>query len=379
MTTAPTDFDVMDGCVMVGHRNPDSLLQCNTYLRRFASGQRDFHWCVDPGSRIDFGVIRAKIERRIGSLDAIDMVSLNHQDPDVVGNLGHLTAANSHLTGLMSEDVWRLVRHLDATPHKLTFTEQFTRNLGKLPSGHRIQLVPTPFCHFRGAVAFYDPELAVLFSGDLFGGLNRPGEQHLWATESDWAGVAAFHQIYMPARSAIRYAVRQIRALSPAVQVIAPQHGFLLRGDIMHKFLDQLEELPVGLDCLADELDERNLAGYQEVFDELLHHAAMQLGRMEVRQRLKDLPRHHELWQCLTIHGDTIELTSRGIRAIPLLVELLASGEFDTFHTMLRSQALQGCVLRKLPIPPMAVGVGERGHQSLSTPDGDLETTTTGL
>lgn len=32
---------------------------------------------------------------------------------------------------------------------------------------HRWQLVPTPFCHFRGAMAFYNPELRTLIAGDL--------------------------------------------------------------------------------------------------------------------------------------------------------------------------------------------------------------------
>ena len=50
-----------------------------------------------------------------------------------------------------------------------------------VPTGHRLIPVPTPYCHFRGAVMLYDPETRVLFSGDLLGGITAPGPHDLWA------------------------------------------------------------------------------------------------------------------------------------------------------------------------------------------------------
>jgi hypothetical protein len=39
-----------EGCYMVGHRNPQALLQCNTYLRTFnTGGHKPIHWCADWG------------------------------------------------------------------------------------------------------------------------------------------------------------------------------------------------------------------------------------------------------------------------------------------------------------------------------------------
>ena len=43
------------------------------------------------------------------------------------------------------------------------------------------------------------------------------------------------------AREALRYAVRQIRALQPAVEVIAPQHGMVISGDLVPLFLDRMQ------------------------------------------------------------------------------------------------------------------------------------------
>jgi hypothetical protein len=111
---------IREGCYLVGHRNPESLLQCNTWLRTFDPGSaRPGHWCIDPGSQIDYPHVR-------------------DQDPDVVGNLTFLTRENPKLTGVVTQDVWRLVRHLEVKPHSLYFAEQSHNNQIKLPSGQLI-------------------------------------------------------------------------------------------------------------------------------------------------------------------------------------------------------------------------------------------------
>ncbi len=194
------DMLVTEGCYMVGRRNPDSLLQCNTYLRTFHGGRGgDLHWCIDPGSQIDYPQVRSNLLAHVESLSHLQIVSLNHQDPDVVANLTHLTKENDSLIGLVSEDTWRLVRHLGARPRELHFADKLRGHLVKLPGGHRIWTLPTPFCHFRGAIAYYDLETRVLFSGDLFGELNEPRRMQLLAGEQDWPGIASSTRSTCPA------------------------------------------------------------------------------------------------------------------------------------------------------------------------------------
>lgn len=351
---------VVEDCYMIGRRNPDSLLQCNTYLRTFKTPRSSpIYWCIDPGSQIDYAEVKKNLLSHIGEMAALKMFSINHQDPDVVGNLTYLTQENPNLAGLVSEDVWRLVRHLNVRPKQIYFANKSRHNFVHLPNGKQIQVVPTPFCHFRGAMAFYDPETQVLFSGDLFAGLNQPGRVQLYAEDVDWAGIAQFHQIYMPCNSALAYAVRQIRGLKPAVKIIAPQHGFLLQGGIMHEFMDRLEKLRVGLDLLSDELDERYLKGYAEVAQEILHEAGRTLGRKEIHARLMKLPEDHELKECLQVDADEARLLCRGIRALPLLVDELSKDQFGNFRSLLKSRVLQGCTERGIPLPQMGVGVEE--------------------
>ncbi|HEY1272460.1 MAG TPA: hypothetical protein VGF08_10770 [Terriglobales bacterium] len=361
--TTPTDMQLAEGCHMIGRRNPDSVLQCNTYLRAVHSGGTDFHWCVDPGSMMDYSTIRTNLLHRIGEFAALNLVSMNHQDPDVTGNLLNFTRENPKLTGLIAEDAWRLVRHLNAIPKELWFANKAENRSIRLPGGQRLQMVPTPFCHFRGAVAFYDPESQILFSGDLFGGLNSPGRTHLYAQEDDWAGIAQFHQIYMPTREVVARALRLIRALDPPVKIIAPQHGFVLTGELMHEFMDRLENLPMGIELLPDELNEGHHKKYAEVFQEVIGEISHLLGVSEVRSLLQHLPRDHELADCIRINGDEVRLERNGVRALPLLVDVAALGRLPVFRAMLKDRVLRGCLERGVPLPQMGVGVAETGAE----------------
>jgi len=351
---------IREGCYMVGHRNTMSLLQCNTYLRTFDPGSsKPAHWCIDPGSQIDYPHVRAHLLDHIGELKALRMFSINHQDPDVVGNLLFLTQANDRLTGLVTQDVWRLVRHLDFKLGNLYFAEQPYKNLVKLPGGQSIRCVPTPFCHFSGAMAFYDPESRILFSGDLFGGLNAPGRVHLYGEEADWPGIAQFHQIYMPTCSAVAHAIRQVRSLKPEVEVIAPQHGFVLTGAFMHSVLDRLERLPVGMDLLHLELDDRFLPGYSTVVSDLVQAVARQIGWIEVIARLRGLPEDHELHEYVLLSGTEVRLVRHGMRTLPLLLEVLGHDLPAGIRDLLKSGILATCTQQGVPLPRIGAGVEE--------------------
>lgn len=364
MSTTPNpDMQVAEDCYMIGRRNPNSVLQCNTYLRTFRNGGTDLHWCVDPGSLMDYSTVRSNLLNRIGDFPALSFVSMNHQDPDVTGNLLNFTRENPRLAGLITEDAWRLVRHLNAVPKELWFANKVENGLLRLPGGKRLQMVPTPFCHFRGAMAFYDPESQILFSGDLFGGLNSPGRTHLFAQEADWPGIAQFHQIYMPSRAIVSRALRTIRALEPAVKIIAPQHGFVLTGDIMHKVMDRLDQLPMGIDLFPDDLDDLHHKKYAEVFQEALEEVSRHLGAAEVRSLLQHLPPGHELTGCIHIAGDEVSLERHGIRALPLLVDVTTLGHGPAFRAALTDLILRGCLERGLPLPQMGIGVEETGAE----------------
>lgn len=357
-------------CWLVGRRNPLSLLQCNTYLRSFPAGSSPTHVCVDPGSQYDFPDVQANLNQLLGDLGEIHSFSLNHQDPDVVGNAVYLCEANPNISVMVTEEVWRLVQHLAFQPARVHFANAARSERTLIGDQHRWQLVPTPFCHFRGAMAFYDPELRTLFSGDLFGGLNQVGRVHLWAEESDWAGIAQFHQIYMPTREALRYAVRQIRALSPAVECIAPQHGHVIRGELVPLFLERMENLIVGFELLARELDETYLDGYREVITRLLSTAAETMGLDEVLSRLRQDASGDGLDRLVSWQGTEVRLERGGYGAVVKVLARLAHREGLEFVNRMRGAVLTACGELGIPIPPIGAGIEEAQAPSSIGPDG---------
>lgn len=261
MEDLQTSVSIAPGVHWVGKRDPDSIFHANPFVRVFESDSGGatqwFTMLIDPGSPSDCAVVAAKVAGVLGSAARLSAFFLNHQDPDVASStsfFSHRFAPRAHV--LCSEDTWRLVVHYGISHDRFRATERHLRRGLTLPTGHVVTFVPTPYCHFRGATMLYDPETRVLFSGDLLGGLSPRGQGGLWADETAWPGMRAFHQIYMPSRVAIQRAVASIRALSPAPEIIAPQHGGLLRGEWIEHYLRRLEALPVGIDLLDDHDDD---------------------------------------------------------------------------------------------------------------------------
>jgi len=362
-------LEVSHGCWLVGRRNPNALLQCNTYIRSFDRGSNPIHVCVDPGSQMDYPVVAENISQLIGDVGEIHSFSLNHQDPDVVGNAQFLCEANPNISAMVTEDVWRLAQHMRIHPARIHFANVARSEMTIIGDYYRWQLVPTPFCHFRGAMAFYDPELRTLFSGDLFGGLNQLGRVQLEAEEQDWAGIAQFHQIYMPTREALRYAIRQIKSLNPPVKIIAPQHGFLITGDLVPLFMERMYDLRVGHDLLALELDETYLAAYRDVVNQLVNRAADTMGRDEAMARLGE-SRPDGLERFITIRDSQVELDREGYTAVVKVLARLTESESVELVNELRSEVLGACSELGIPIPPIGAGVEETATATGIGPDG---------
>jgi serine/threonine-protein kinase len=344
---------------MIGYRNPASLLQCNTYLRIFPGARQGTSICIDPGSQFDSAVIESNIKDLTGN-SGLDFMTVNHQDPDVTGNLPSFCQSNPSATVMLTEDTWRLVQHLQVRPGALHFPPAFRSRVQTLRGGIAWQPVPTPFCHFRGAMAWYDPESQILFSGDLFGGLNQVGRVHLLAEEADWGGIAQFHQIYMPTREILRYAIRQIRALTPRVKVIAPQHGHIITGDLVPLFLDQMEQLFVGYDLLALELDDLYSQEYGELVGLMITEATSVLGDAEVARRLRATDVDDELEQCLRETGGNWQVRRSPYACTVKVFARLIYDKEPKFVNAMRNEALRFCCERSVPVPPIGWGMESR-------------------
>jgi len=342
----------------VGKRDPRSIFHANPYLRIFRDAQNPatrFPLLIDPGSASDFAVVQSKVSALLGSGGQLGAVFVNHQDPDVGSSTPVICARYAPQARILcSEATWRLILHTGLPRDRFIDTDKYPQGF-RVPTGQIAVPVPSPFCHFRGAVMLYDPATRVLFTGDLLGGLTAEGARGLWADESDWSGVRAFHQMYMPCNRAIAPTIARIRALVPAVEIIAPQHGRLLRGEILDLFLDRLSTLPVGLDLMEEEQSPDLLAAWNSVLHRVINVAEALLGP-EVRDLLLA---SEALKGIIEADGERISATSAGRWAVSTTVSELTAGQPPTIANPIKIEAMLAAEQFELPSPDLHIDDAE--------------------
>lgn len=349
--------EIADGTYWVGKRAEGSVFHANPYLRTFRGRSTEdgrdtaFHLLIDPGSSSDFSFVHAKVSALIGGLDKVSAVFVNHQDPDVGASASIISARYAPRASILcSEDTWRLIVHSNLPRERFLATEKFAKGI-KLPTGHRLLPVPSPFCHFRGAVMLYDPETRVLFTGDLFGGVTSGNDLRMYADESDWAGIRAFHQLYMPANAALARTVAAIRALEPKVEILAPQHGRVIRGDLVPLFLDRMARLPVGLDIIDEASDPSQLQAWTAVARRVITVAQGFLGPQADAKVAKD----KELPDTLQFEGGRVNIESLGKWTVERLVECLCANEPMEIAGPIMVEATIAAAEYELPSPHLDI------------------------
>ena len=353
MFDAQQPLEIAPGVWWVGKRDPHAIFHSNPYLRVFEGhsegGQKTrFNLLIDPGSHSDHTTVETKISAILGDVNQISALFLNHQDPDVCSSAPNILAHCSSKSAIIcSEDTWRLAVHLGLSRDHFVATEKHKTGLD-LPTGHRVIFVPSPFCHFRGAVMLYDPYTRVLFSGDLFGGLTPLRVSDLWADARDWAGMRAFHQLYMPGNLALKRAVHLIHRLTPPVQIIAPQHGRLLQGEWIPYYLEKIENLPVGLDLFHHEEEEPNLEAWNLVQSHLLDVAKQLLGEEETYRKLRAV-----LKEIPTLDAQTYKILSQGHWTAGRTLAALIDGSAPFVANVLKTEMFTAAEKHHLPTPQL--------------------------
>lgn len=334
----------------VGWRNPNSLLQMNVYLRRFQKDKKSINFLIDPGSPLDFPHISKKIAKVIGNISKINLYSLNHPDPDVAMNAVFVRNANPKAVCLTTEENWRLIAHYEIPPESVKLIHTFKEGKAPLATGHVLHFIPSPFCHAKGAFMIYDPQTRVLFTGDLFGGISDAQRIfQFFAEEEEWDGIRAFHQIYMPTKRALRYAIEKIRALYPPPLIIAPQHGAILKGVILEQFMERLFNLDVGADLLQSEEIQDWLKQYREAGNAFIDEAASFMTIEAIKRKLQ---RNNQIVSAAVLaDGHIQQIFSRPEEVYEHLVLALIDGEEQGVANLLKSQALKIAHSRGLPAP----------------------------
>lgn len=338
----------------VSQRDPHSLLQINVYLRRFRANGRVINFLVDPGPSDFFPTISRKVGSVISDITQVQMYSINHQDPDVGLNATFLSKINPRALCLCTEDTWRLVRFFEIPPKTYKNIHSFNQHRVTLATSkeHVLEFVPTPYAHFVGCFAIYDRQARVLFTGDLLGGLNPPGNLELFASEAHWDGIKTFHQIYMPSKKSVQYALDAIRALDPPPLMIVPQHGAILTGEIMETFINRLYHVDMGMDLFGKQNEEELIRGYGEVISALYTRFLASVGPEEVELLFDFADRKQELMTLVDMDIQGLKkIYAQPEQALGLFLRRIAAYHDRGIVNEIKSLAIKETLQRRLALP----------------------------
>jgi flavorubredoxin len=245
MTTLNTPQELVDGIHWLGMRR-NIRLETNTYLALFQEKRRSLPLLVDPGGPYVLRAILKRLEATLGDIRQLRMIFLSHHDADAAINIASLLKRNPALVVFCTDDVWRLAYILGISAARFQPVQTLKNGTIRLPWGQELKFLPIPFCPSRGACMMYDQQSRVLFSGALFGGITFTPA--LFATPQHWEGIRMWHQMYISTKEALQRAIDLVRELDPPPRFIAPQHGAVLKDDIIPLILERLSTLPVGLE-----------------------------------------------------------------------------------------------------------------------------------
>lgn len=210
--------------------------------------QGDQSVLFDPGSRLTFEGTLRKIEEVI-PFSRIRYFVCHHPDPDI-------TAALPQIDDLITRPDAVLVTHWRTQALLKHYKTRMPcwlvdRHDWRLPLEDReLRFIFTPYAHFPGAIASFDPQSGVLFSSDLFGGFTL-SPSLVAQDESHIEAVRPFHEHYMPSRDILDFAISQIKRLP--VRIIAPQHGAIIPERLIPYMVDALRNLECGIYLFARE------------------------------------------------------------------------------------------------------------------------------
>jgi flavorubredoxin len=330
----------------------EALLRRNIYLRVYRTIDNTLAMIIDPGPECDLEDLKKKTASIIGGLSKVNLIFINHQDPDVVPNARHIQKANPMALTIMTEDTWRLVQFYGLKKENFRAVEKFQNMKARLRAGsggrpdYILQFIPTPFCHFRGSCMYYDVNTRVLFSGDFLGGIST---SELYAEEANWEGIKAFHQLYFPSRNALRYALARIRRLDPRPLLIAPQHGGILKGEIVDLFIERMDGLKVGLDIIRSMGTSLSLV--IEAANEIIRMSAREIGNAGMEDVFNIFHPDGSYPAIFTLGSDNTVRDIKGdpMEAIEALIQVIFSFSGEEQSAKLRNGFLNCLENRGLP------------------------------
>jgi diguanylate cyclase (GGDEF)-like protein len=276
-------YEIADRVWWVGSYVPGDPFQCHVYVLEHG----DQSVLFDPGGRLTFPTVRAKVEEVV-PFDAIRWFVCHHQDPDITASLPIIDELVTREDAAIVTH-WRaaaLVKHYDLRlPFHLIDQNDWELDLG----GRRLTFHFTPYLHFPGAFTTFDEQTGTLFSSDLFGGFTE--DWQFYATdESYFEAVRPFHEHYMPSREILASGMATLAELP--ITLIAPQHGELVPEPLVATMIERLSNLDCGLYLMVHrDTDIRRLSAMNRLLRVTMRHLVVSRDFNDVASGLMEAAR----------------------------------------------------------------------------------------
>ncbi len=220
---------------------PEEIIDTN----QFVVTSSDTGCLLDPGGAELFPDMVAALSREI-SVDTIQHLFLTHQDPDVSSAITLWDEVCADGMKIYISWMWKgFVKHFDNAARFVDVPDEgMDLNLG---GGVTLRAMPAHYLHSPGNFSVYDPKAKILFTGDIGAALVPESEQgDIFVQNFDHhiQFMEPFHKRWMVSARARDAWVAMVRNLD--VNILAPQHGLLFKGDDVQRFLDWFGNLEVG-------------------------------------------------------------------------------------------------------------------------------------
>jgi anaerobic nitric oxide reductase flavorubredoxin len=177
------------------------------------------------------------------SLSSIDIVVLNHLEPDHTGFLAELKKRNPKLEIIATAKGIELVKSF----YKITDNLRAVKSGDSLPLGNGLELLfeEAPNVHWPETMVSFERKSGVLFSCDAFGSFGKLGarvfDDEFSAEEHGFfekEGLRYYANIVSSFSTFVQRAVEKVKPLS--IKVVAPSHGIIWRTNpatIVNRYL----------------------------------------------------------------------------------------------------------------------------------------------
>jgi flavorubredoxin len=198
---------------------------------------------LDPGGIEIFASMLTAVLHYTNVEDITDLFA-SHQDPDIISSLGLWEEALPHAK-LHTPWIWEsFIRHFGSK--NIEFAPIADEG-GSLDLGDaQLQFIPAHYLHASGNFHVYDEEAKILMSGDVGAALEaEEAPMYVENFDDQIDKMKMFHQRWMPSNRAKQDWINRVRQLD--IEIMAPQHGRIFKGDDVKRFLDWFEDLEVGI------------------------------------------------------------------------------------------------------------------------------------